>query len=276
MKSLATLTLVAAIAAGTQLTLSAAFADSPCLVPGETGDSVSPVCVLGGGDLPRNILVTFGALAGIPDAATPSDAMTSQPDPSDGSFHYRGVTYRPLDYDPVNGTMAMVIGGSNDDVPFGDLFDCRPVTRYVKVPLLAIMGTKDLPSIGVELVFDEPTPFVGFGYGFNSLYQDADGRLTGPIGWVRLYNEGNKLIGGWPRPLFASRLLCCTEGDFDYVAPRGGHGDARLVKRAVIKLTANYTPFDPDTGGEGTHKFLGIDWVRYQRTETVPACDGEE
>lgn len=259
--------------------------------PGETADLVSPVCVAGASQaatVPRNILVTFGAVRDLVPP-TPGQATTAAQNPNadeghyddSGALHYRGVTYKAL----PKGSMAMsvVIGGTGDDGLFGDdpdgehgsgLFDCKPVTRYVKTPLLATMGPAKLPMIGLEIVFDEPTPVFGFGFGFNDLNQKTDGVRTGPVGWVTLYDgygKREKVIH--VQPLFASRLLCCTEGDFDYVV-HGKHlyKDRGEVTRAVIRLTADYIPFDPSTGEAGDIKFLGIDWVRYQRKELVSAC----
>jgi hypothetical protein len=121
------------------------------------------------------------------------------------------------------------------------------------------------------MVFDEPSALIGFGFGFNDAERQSDGRLRGPVGWVTLYNEDERRIR--TRPLFASRLLCCTEGEFEYVA-RQPEQRRLLVKRLVARITEDYTPFDPGTGqpGEGAMKFFGVDWVRYQRTEDVPEC----
>jgi len=256
-------------AAALSLALSNAFGQPQCTVPGESTDMDFPPCVDGGATMARNILATFGPLADLPAA---SEWTSSYCDDLTGSFVHRGVTYTPLNYPE---SFSVVIGGTFDDtLGFGDLFDCRPVTRFVKTPLLATIADADAPYVGVEIRFDEPTPIFGFGFGYNDYAQKTDGKLTGPVGMVTLYNAHDRVIR--KSPLFASRLYCCTEGKFDYVAHERRHRHG-LVSRAVIKLTRDFVPFDPATGlpGDLAPKFLGVDWVRYQRTEDVPDCPAQ-
>jgi hypothetical protein len=224
------------------------------VVPGETSDIVLPPYDVQPEEVARNILVTFGELA------VEEDPRATATEP----IQHRGVTYSL-----GRGDMILVVGGPSDDKwGFGNLLDNRPITRYVKTPLLA--GTSfDLSApIRVVMEFEQPTPIIGFGYGFNSLLQPTDGSRTGVIGWVTLFNPDGHVIGLYP--LIASRVLCCTEGQFDYADGRRFMGNRGLVGKVFVELTASYTPFDPQTGEEGNMKFFGIDWVRYQRTEAAP------
>lgn len=199
--------------------------------PPAQADSV--MAMPGGGE---NIMVTFDEL----------DPGLSLP------LTYRGVTYKLLE-----GWASMI--WINPDMP---------ITRHVKSPMLAMTALDDAPGepanpISLQLDFHQPTPFFGFGLGFNNLTQVPDGSLLPDIGSVMLEfsNNTNEIF-----PLSATRVLCCTETRFDYSDTDDGVTGNGLVGSAIITLDYNYLPFSPGTGYPGQEfawKFMGIDDVTY-------------
>jgi hypothetical protein len=192
-----------------------------------------------------NILVTFDELS----------VATSLP------FTHRGVTYTPVEVDGA-----------------GMWLDPNmPITRFVKSPMLALVAfVEDSPSdpanrISVRLDFvEQPTPFLGFGLGFNNRTQVPDGSLLPDIGSVRLeFSSGEEQVF----TLSATRMLCCTEARFDYADTDDGIVGNGLVASATITLDYKYEPFSPGSGFPGVPfglKFMGIDDVTYS-TAVVPA-----
>jgi len=120
-----------------------------------------------------------------------------------------------------------------------------------------------------RLDFDKPTPLFGFGLGFNDRRQVPDGSQLPDIGSVLLeFSNGNSEV----LPLSASRVLCCTEGRFDYSDADDGVVGNGLVESATIVLNYNYEPFFPGSGFPGDYfglKFMGIDDVTYS-TAVIP------
>jgi len=204
-------------------------------------DSVMPLP--GGGE---NIMVTFDEL----------DTATLFP------LTYRGVTYTRVD-EPTSGTSTSIWTAPN-----------LPLTRFVKSPMLAMTTADEAPGepanpISLRLDFDRSTPFFGFGFGFNDRPQVPDGSQLSNIGSVVLeFSNGDSEVF----PLSASRVLCCTEGRFDYSDADDDIVGNGLVKRATIALDYNYEPFFPGSGFPGDYfglKFMGIDDVTYS-TAVVP------
>ena len=205
----------------------------------------------------KNVLVTFGELATDPATPTP--------------FTHRGVTYTTLK-DGGSGNepfpMSVVIGkDTSGDWPVG-----IPVTRFLETPLLATVDFLQTPggkptTLAIQLDFEKPTPFFGFGYGFNALDQNQMGNKTPTIGKVILKNRLGKKIA--VRSLRASRLYCCTEGRFDYTTKHRGSAAYGHVKTAIIKFKYDYKPFQPGVSPpqEAGVKFFGIDSVSY----SIPA-----
>lgn len=206
----------------------------------------------------ESVMVTFETdeeLCGDYYPCTPPDDPTT-------SFHYRGVEY------DTTLNLNWVTFVFNQPIP---------VVRYMTAPVLANTCDDSEGSCGplrLRLTFDDPTPFFGFGYGFNDLNQDQDGTSTHNIGKVTLYNDAGSVI--YRDKLKASRLLCCTEGRFDFTAkgnyaPKGtGMDTRRFVSTAVIEFSYDYVPFVPGVSPpeEGTTKFFGIDDVSY----AIPIC----
>lgn len=141
-----------------------------------------------------------------------------------------------------------------------------PVTRFVRVPLLATAGQgldpKTDPDFSLTISFAEPTPLVGFGFGYNRYDWPTD--LTSvAAASVTLFDASDQVI--LKEPLFASRLLCCTEARFDYSDTVANLG---AVSKLLIDVDENYVPFvpgvSPATPGEVW--FFGIDDLSFQRT----------
>lgn len=189
-----------------------------------------------------SVMVTFDPSSELCDQAPSGAPCGTTP------FTYRGVDYET----PSTDWMSFVF-----DVGI-------PVVRHLTAPLLATVCDTDMGDCGfmsLELVFEDPTPFFGFGYGYNDLNQPQDGKSVRKIGQVTLYNEYGRTIHR--TNLDASRLYCCTEGRFDFRAK--GKGTRRFVKTAVIEFAHDYTPFLPGVSPpeEGQIKFFGIDNVSY-------------
>jgi hypothetical protein len=113
-------------------------------------------------------------------------------------------------------------------------------------------------DIILQLDFGTPTPWLGFGFGFNDYAQPQDGSFTGKVGTVDLFDAASANIASYD--LVASRLYCCTENRFDYSNAVSAAG---YVQQAVITFDYDYLPFNPANGQAGEIKFLGLDNVSY-------------
>lgn len=188
----------------------------------------------------ENVMLTF---------AEPQFTQGAQP------VAYPGLTFTP---GAAANWGTFVLG---PDIGFNS-----PVTRFVRVPLLATAGqgldpTSD-PDFSLTIAFAEPTPLVGFGFGYNRYDWPAD--LTPvTVASVTLFDAQDQVILN--APLVASRLLCCTEARFDYsdaVAKLGS------VSKLLVDVDANYVPFVPGVSPAtpGDVWFFGIDDLSFQRT----------
>jgi hypothetical protein len=169
---------------------------------------------------------------------------------------YLGVTYEALGSD----SMSLVFGDSDYGLGYPTGI---PVVRNMTAPLFATIciAPEGCPSIRLRLTFDDPTPFFGFGYGFNDMNQRQDGTSTPKIGKVILYNADGKVLRRIN--LRATRNLCCTEGRFDYKARGIGVGTRRFIAMAEIEFKYDYTPFMPGDATMVGPEFFGIDNVNY-------------
>jgi hypothetical protein len=198
----------------------------------------------------ESVMVTFEVNQDLclGDSCAPTDPTTS--------FDYLGVNY------DTNLSAGWYTFAFNQPIP---------VVRYMTAPVLANTCDDSAGTCGplrLQLTFDDPTPFFGFGYGFNDLSQDQDGTSTRNIGKVTLYNEYGRVI--YRHNLKASRLLCCTEGRFDFTAEGTSIDTRKFVKTAIIEFSYDYVPFQPGVSPpqEATTKFFGIDNVSY----AIPGC----
>ena len=200
-------------------------------LPVQAADAVMPLPEGG-----ENIMVTFDEL----------DPSTSFP------LTFRGVTYSLIE---GYGQLIWNVPG-------------LPNTRHVKSPMLAntaIVEQVGSPTnlISVRLGFDTPTPFFGFGMGFNDRLNLPNGAQLTDIGSVILtFSNGEQETF----QLSASRVLCCTETRFDYADSTDGIVGNGLVESAIITLDYRYEPFSPGSGYPGDpfiFKFMGIDDVTY-------------